>query len=241
MSDACRALGIPVVGGNVSFYNESRGRDIDPTPVVGVVGLIDELTAVPPGPALRDGDAIVLLGHTRAELGGSEWARSARPRAAGSRRRPTSTSRSRCTTSCATLVAERVVAGVHDVLRRRARGRAGRDGDRRRRAASTLVARPPSSLPALAWFSESTSRVVRRGRPRRASTTWSTRAPRPPACPPQRLGTAGGDRLVADGRLRRRRSPTPPPRLARRPPAVARAATPAPCNLTLRRIGDGRS
>ena len=43
MSDACRALGIPVVGGNVSFYNESRGRDIDPTPVVGVVGLIDEL------------------------------------------------------------------------------------------------------------------------------------------------------------------------------------------------------
>ena len=43
MSEACDALGIPVVGGNVSFYNESRGADIDPTPVVGVIGLIDEL------------------------------------------------------------------------------------------------------------------------------------------------------------------------------------------------------
>ena len=74
MADACRALGIPVVGGNVSFYNESRGNDIDPTPVVGVVGLIDELTSLPPGPELHDGDAIVLLGHTEAELGGSEWA-----------------------------------------------------------------------------------------------------------------------------------------------------------------------
>ena len=74
MSDACRALGVPVVGGNVSFYNESRGRDIDPTPVVGVVGLLDELTSVPPAPQLRADDAIVLFGHTEAELGGSEWA-----------------------------------------------------------------------------------------------------------------------------------------------------------------------
>src|SRR3954470_15148957 len=43
MSEACRALNIPVVGGNVSFYNESSGRDIDPTPVVGLVGVVDPL------------------------------------------------------------------------------------------------------------------------------------------------------------------------------------------------------
>ena len=48
MSEACLALGIPVIGGNVSFYNESRGADIDPTPVVGVIGLIDELVDVRP-------------------------------------------------------------------------------------------------------------------------------------------------------------------------------------------------
>ena len=74
MSAACRALDVPVVGGNVSFYNESRGLNIDPTPVVGVVGLIDDLTTRPPAAALRDGDAIVVLGVTAAELAGGEWA-----------------------------------------------------------------------------------------------------------------------------------------------------------------------
>ncbi len=74
MSEACEALGIPVVGGNVSFYNESRGADIDPTPVVGVLGIIDELDAAPPAARLVAGQRIVVLGETRPELGGSEWA-----------------------------------------------------------------------------------------------------------------------------------------------------------------------
>ena len=74
MSEACRRSTIPVVGGNVSFYNESRGHDIDPTPVVGVLGLIDELDDRPPPAALTDGTRIVVLGETGAELGGSEWA-----------------------------------------------------------------------------------------------------------------------------------------------------------------------
>jgi phosphoribosylformylglycinamidine synthase len=74
MSEACEALGIPVVGGNVSFYNESRGADIDPTPVVGVLGLIDALDDPPPPPRLRARDAIVVMGETRPEVGGSEWA-----------------------------------------------------------------------------------------------------------------------------------------------------------------------
>jgi phosphoribosylformylglycinamidine synthase len=74
MGDACRALGIPVVGGNVSFYNESQGRDIDPTPVVGVLGVIDELDDRPPPPALAPGTRLVVLGNTAPELGGSEWA-----------------------------------------------------------------------------------------------------------------------------------------------------------------------
>src|SRR6185312_7185109 len=74
LGEACRALGIPVIGGNVSFYNESRGADIDPTPVVGVIGLIDDLADVPPGARLTAGDTIVVLGETRPELGGSIWA-----------------------------------------------------------------------------------------------------------------------------------------------------------------------
>jgi phosphoribosylformylglycinamidine synthase len=74
MSEVCEALDIPVIGGNVSFYNESRGADIDPTPVVGVLGLIDELDAPPPVPQLVAGQRVVLFGTTRPELGGSEWA-----------------------------------------------------------------------------------------------------------------------------------------------------------------------
>ena len=49
LADACRALSIPVVGGNVSLYNESRGTDIDPTPIITVLGVVDELTRRPPG------------------------------------------------------------------------------------------------------------------------------------------------------------------------------------------------
>ena len=56
MSEACEALGIPVIGGNVSFYNASRGPDIHPTPVVGVLGLIDELDAAAAACAARRSD-----------------------------------------------------------------------------------------------------------------------------------------------------------------------------------------
>ena len=87
--DACRALGMPVIG-NVSFYNESGGADIHPTPVVGVVGLIDRLDSPVPPAALAAGQAVVVLGDTAAELGGSEWAagRARPPRRAAAGRRP---------------------------------------------------------------------------------------------------------------------------------------------------------
>jgi phosphoribosylformylglycinamidine synthase len=74
ISEACEALAIPVIGGNVSFYNTSNDADIDPTPVVGVLGLIDELRDRPPVAELTAGDDIVVLGTMRPELGGSEWA-----------------------------------------------------------------------------------------------------------------------------------------------------------------------
>jgi len=70
---ACRALDIPVTGGNVSFYNETDGKAILPTPVLGVVGLIEDAARVVRRAFLGEGDAIVLLGETRDELGGSEY------------------------------------------------------------------------------------------------------------------------------------------------------------------------
>ncbi|MDQ7905486.1 phosphoribosylformylglycinamidine synthase subunit PurL [Phytohabitans sp. ZYX-F-186] len=78
LADGCAALGIPVTGGNVSFYNQTGAAAIHPTPVVGVLGVLDDVAQrVPmgfPKPANPDGDIIFLLGETRLELSGSEWA-----------------------------------------------------------------------------------------------------------------------------------------------------------------------
>jgi phosphoribosylformylglycinamidine synthase len=73
LGEAARALGTPVVSGNVSFYNETRGRAIMPTPTIGMVGLLDDVARHAVSHWTREGLAIVLLGETRAELGGSEW------------------------------------------------------------------------------------------------------------------------------------------------------------------------
>jgi phosphoribosylformylglycinamidine synthase len=70
---ACRALDIPITGGNVSLYNETDGRAVLPTPVLGVVGLIEDADTVVRRAFRADGDSIVLLGEARDELGGSEY------------------------------------------------------------------------------------------------------------------------------------------------------------------------
>jgi phosphoribosylformylglycinamidine synthase len=80
MAEACRALSIPVIGGNVSLYNESRGRDIDPTPVVGMLGLVDRLQTCPPGIGLVAGSRLLVVGAVgrgqaaATSLAGSRWA-----------------------------------------------------------------------------------------------------------------------------------------------------------------------
>jgi phosphoribosylformylglycinamidine synthase subunit PurL len=72
--DGCRELGTPVTGGNVSFYNQTGDTPILPTPVVGVLGLIDDVTRRTPGGFQKAGQTIYLLGGTRDEFGGSAWA-----------------------------------------------------------------------------------------------------------------------------------------------------------------------
>jgi phosphoribosylformylglycinamidine synthase len=89
LAEACRGLGLPVIGGNVSLYNESGGEDIDPTPVLGVLGLVDAVTAPPPGLAWRDGDSIMLLGARAATdgsypLDATRWATERRDHRTGS-------------------------------------------------------------------------------------------------------------------------------------------------------------
>jgi phosphoribosylformylglycinamidine synthase len=74
LADGCAALGIPVTGGNVSFYNQTGSTAILPTPVVGVLGVIDDVATRTPTGLGAVGDTLVLLGETRDEFGGSEWA-----------------------------------------------------------------------------------------------------------------------------------------------------------------------
>ncbi len=74
LGDACRALGLPVTGGNVSLYNESPAGTIAPTAEIGVVGLLDDLATLV-GPAFRDdGDAVLLVGEATPGLSGSAYA-----------------------------------------------------------------------------------------------------------------------------------------------------------------------
>ena len=73
IADACKAFGIPVTGGNVSFYNERGTSAVDPTPVVGLVGLLDRVGDRVPAHFQRPGDAIVIFGTTEGRLGGSAY------------------------------------------------------------------------------------------------------------------------------------------------------------------------
>ena len=83
ISAACRALDIPITGGNVSLYNETDGRAIYPTPVLGVVGLIQDATKTLGRSFREPGAAIVLFGESRHELGGSEYVKVTEDRVAG--------------------------------------------------------------------------------------------------------------------------------------------------------------
>ncbi|MFB7635277.1 phosphoribosylformylglycinamidine synthase subunit PurL [Streptomyces sp. NPDC056149] len=73
LADACQVLGTPVTGGNVSLYNQTGEVAIHPTPVVAVLGVIDDVTRRTPVGFAEEGQLLYLLGDTRAELGGSAW------------------------------------------------------------------------------------------------------------------------------------------------------------------------
>lgn len=73
MGDMCRALETPVTGGNVSFHNESQSHAVFPTPTIGMLGLIDDVSTIVGKGFTAEGDVVALLGWHRSELGGSEY------------------------------------------------------------------------------------------------------------------------------------------------------------------------
>ncbi|MBA1336697.1 MAG: Phosphoribosylformylglycinamidine synthase, synthetase subunit [Firmicutes bacterium] len=73
MSDACRALGTPVISGNVSFYNETETDAVFPTPIVGMVGLVEDVDHITTQAFRDEGDVVLMLGVNKGEIGGSEY------------------------------------------------------------------------------------------------------------------------------------------------------------------------
>lgn len=193
MAEACEAFGTPVIGGNVSLYNESAGTDIDPTPVIGLLGVVDALDRRPPGATLVDGHRLVLLGPDDVSLGGSLWG-SAHEAPGGSLASLDLDLHQRVADFVRSLVVDGLVDGVHDVS-------AGGLGVAlaemvARSGVGAHLARVPDHR---ALFGEGPSRVVCCVDPERLTEVLA--AAEAAGVPTTRIGLATGDRLIVKGLL----------------------------------------
>jgi phosphoribosylformylglycinamidine synthase subunit PurL len=189
LAAACLAFDVPVVGGNVSLYNETRGHDIDPTPVIGMLGVIDVLRRRPPGLALVEGGVVLLLGGTdRPGLAGSRWAWG--HGATGGTLTATSLPEVRALAELTrALAAGDLLIGAHDV----AEGGLGL-ALAELAVVAGLGLRVEGLDDHVALFAESVDRTVVCVEPGRVAEV-EARADRADVTV-RRLGTAGGDRIV---------------------------------------------
>src|SRR5262245_37518985 len=111
---ACRALDVPITGGNVSLYNETDGKAIYPTPIIGVVGLLEHADRVVSRRFQRSGDAIILLGEGHGELGGSEYLKVVHDLERGVPPALDLDAERRLQTLLVTLATERLIRSAHD-------------------------------------------------------------------------------------------------------------------------------
>ena len=114
ISEAARALETPVVSGNVSFYNEAGGKAIYPTPIIGMVGKLEELS-LRLTPDFKEEGLIVLLGTTRPELGGSEYLRVVHNKVAGTPPLLDLGEEKRVQDLCLTGIEQRLLLSAHDL------------------------------------------------------------------------------------------------------------------------------
>ncbi len=114
MGEACRALGTPVTGGNVSFYNETSGQAIFPTPIIGMMGFLEDAGRAMGHGFAAEGDVILLLGETLEELGGSEYLAVVHGIEAGRPPRLDLKRERAVQAACRSLIAEGVARSAHD-------------------------------------------------------------------------------------------------------------------------------
>ena len=114
LGEACRALNVPITGGNVSLYNETDGKAIYPTPTIGIVGVIQHVDRVLTRRFQRSGDVIVLLGESKGELGGSEYLKVVHDTIKGLPPSLNLDAERRLQSLIVTLAAQRLVHSAHD-------------------------------------------------------------------------------------------------------------------------------
>jgi phosphoribosylformylglycinamidine synthase len=115
ISEACRAFGIPVTGGNVSFYNDTEGVSIYPTPVLGVVGRLDEMTKTKSPSFKGEGAIICLLGENSDELGATEYLKCVHKQERGQPPRIDLTTEKKVHNLCISAIQQDLVSSAHDV------------------------------------------------------------------------------------------------------------------------------
>jgi phosphoribosylformylglycinamidine synthase len=197
--DACEALSIPVVSGNVSFYNETNGLAVYPTPIIGMVGLIEPAEQATSQWFKEAGDAIILLGDTKEDLGGTEYLRVVHGREQGSPPLLDLEKEKALQTCVLQLVRAGLVRSAHDCS----------DGGLAVALAECCVTSPSQHLLGAVirltsgglrrdalLFGESQSRVILSVRP--ADRDEVLRTAGALHVPAEVIGTVGGDRLTID-------------------------------------------
>jgi phosphoribosylformylglycinamidine synthase II len=193
LADGCRELGLPVTGGNVSLYNQTGDVPINPTPVIGVLGVHEDVRTRIPGGWRADGETVLLLGETRPEFGGSAWASVVHGHLGGRPPRVDLAAERTLGELLAALGRDGLVTSAHDLA----------DGGLAQTVAESALRHGVGARlrldgdPFTALFSESAARAV--------VTTADAAAVRAAAeqagVMVTELGTTGGDSLTVDGLL----------------------------------------
>lgn len=194
MSEACVALDAPVIGGNVSFYNERSGDAIYPTPTVGMVGLITDVDHITTQEFKNEGDAIILLGETFAELGGSEYQKMATGSISGRPPQIDLTKEAAVQKLVLTAIRQGLVNSAHDLS----------EGGLGVALAESCFGKGFGAQVALTselradvlLFSESQSRILLSASGEQAAAILALAGEH--GVPAENIGTVGGDRLVVN-------------------------------------------
>jgi len=192
MAEACRVLETPVIGGNVSLYNENVKGAIYPTPVVGMVGLVHDLDHITTQWFKEEGDVIFLLGETKAEIGGSEFQYAVHGVTEGRPPEIDLATERRLQKAVLGAIQQGLVASAHDLSEGGlavALAECGFENGLGARVNWSTHLRPD-----LALFSESQSRILLTAKPDKADQLAAYLAAQEVRA--ENIGTVGGDRLV---------------------------------------------